>query len=94
MKLLCLFDFLLQIVEEIGVEELADGDIHTVADLFERYDAGVHALLIEHAVNGGRRNPGGVRQRVDRDLLLLAERKNPLCNRFFRVQSPHHLSVM
>ena len=94
MKLLCLFDFLLQIVEELGIEELADGDIHSVANLLKRYDAGVHALLIEHTVNGGRRNPGGVRQRVDRDLLLLAECKNPFRNRFFRVQSPHHLSVM
>lgn len=72
MKLLCLFDFLLQIVEEIGVEELADGDVHAVADLLERYDAGVHALLIEHTVNGGRRNPGSIGKRINCQLLLAA----------------------
>ena len=34
----------------------------------------------------------GLKKKVS--IIFLAERKNPLRNRFFRVQSPHHLSVM
>ena len=81
--MLILFDFLLSAVEQRIVEELAYGDLQTVADLFDRNDAGILTLLVEHTVDGRGRHTADVRQRVDRNIPLVAQIDDALCYRFF-----------
>ena len=66
------FYFILQIVEQIAVEEIAEADVEPIADLFDRDDAGVLTFLVQHTVNRRRRNAGHIRQRVDRYVALIA----------------------
>ena len=79
-----LFDFLLSAVKQRIVKELAHGDLQPVADLFDGYNAGVLALLVEHTVDGRRRHAADIRQRVDGDVPLVAQIDDALCYRFFR----------
>ena len=79
-----LFDFLLGAVEQRIIKELAHGDFQSVADLFDGYDAGVLALLVEHTVDGRGRYTADIRQRVDGDIPLVAQIDDALCYRFFR----------
>lgn len=60
-----LFYFILQIVEQVAVEEFAEADFQSIADLLNRHDAGILALLVQHTVNSRRRNAGHIRKRVD-----------------------------
>ena len=55
-----LFQLLVQIAEEVGAEEGLNGDVKAVAQLFYRHNAGVFALSVQHAVNGGGRHAGKV----------------------------------
>ena len=82
--MLVLFDFLLRAVKQRIVEELAHGDLQTVADLFDRNDAGILTFLVEHTVDGRGRYAADIRQRVDRDIPLVAQIDDALCYRFFR----------
>ena len=66
------FDFILQIVEQVAVEELAQADFKPVADLLYRHDAGILTFLIQHTVNRRGRNAGHIRQRVDRYVAFIA----------------------
>lgn len=82
-----LFDFLFRAVKQRIVEELADGDFQPVADLFDGDDAGILTFLVEHTVDGRRRHAADIRQRVDRDVPLIAQIDDALCYRFFRRHS-------
>ena len=82
MKLL--FDFLFRAVKQRIVEELAHGNLQPVADLFDGDDTGILAFLIEHTVDGRGRHTTDIRQRVDRDIPLVAQIDDALCYRFFR----------
>ena len=54
--LLLLFDFLLNVVKEIVIEELPESDSQPVAELLQGNHTGVLAFCIEHAVNRGGRD--------------------------------------
>ena len=82
-----LFDFLFRAVKQRIVEEFAHGDLQAIADFLDRNDAGILALLIEHAVDGRGRHAADIRQRVDRDIPLVAQIDDALCYRFFRRHS-------
>ena len=47
-----LFDLLLDIVEQLGIEKFTQGDIHAVTKLFDRDDTRILTFLIQHTVNG------------------------------------------
>lgn len=50
-KVNTLFDFLLQIIEQIVIEEFSDTDFKSITNLLQRNDTGVHALFIQHAID-------------------------------------------
>ena len=78
---------LLCFIEKFAVKELPHGDLQSVANLLDGDYTGILALLIEHTVNGGRRNAGNIRQRVYSEVMLLAKLYDPVGYSFFRVHT-------
>ena len=74
--------FLLCFIEKIAVKELPHGNLQSVANLLDGYHAGILALLVEHTVDGGRRNAGNIRQRVYSEVVLLAKLYDPVIKEF------------
>ena len=64
---------LLQRVEIWRGEELAQSDVQTVAELFDRYDRKIPSGIVHHAVHRGGRHAGTGRQLVRLDAALLAK---------------------
>ena len=72
-----LSNLLLQIVKQRAVEKCAHADIETVAQLFDRYDAGVRRGSVDDIAHRGLRNPGDVADLVDRYVPLTAQLEQP-----------------
>ena len=70
-------NFLLQIVKQRAVEKCPHADIETVAQLFDRYDAGVRRSSVDDIAHRGLRNPGDVADLVDRYVPFAAQLKQP-----------------
>ena len=68
-----LSNLLLQIVKQRTVEKSAHTDIETVAQLLDRYDAGVRCGSIDDIAHRGLGNPGNVADLVDRYVPLAAQ---------------------
>ena len=82
-----LFDLLLQGVKLRGREELPQGDLQPVAELFDSDYAGILTFLVEHTVNGGRSHARYVCKSIDRNVPLLAKLYDPLRNGFLGIHS-------
>ncbi len=67
-----LFDLLFNVIEEFGIEELAQRNVKTIADFLKRYDARILALGVQHTVDCGRRNARAVCKHVHGDPLFMA----------------------
>ena len=65
-------NLLLQIVKQRAVEKCAHTDIETVAQLLDRYDAGVRCGSVDDIAHRGLRNPGDVADLVDRNVPFAA----------------------
>ena len=60
-----------------AVEKCAHADIETVAQLFDRYDAGVRRSSVHDIAHRGLRNPGDVADLVDRYVPFTAQFEQP-----------------
>lgn len=69
--LLLLFDFLLNVVKEIVIKELPQGNSQSVAELLQGNDTGVFALRVKHAVNRGGGYPGTSGKGINGDASFL-----------------------
>ena len=90
-----LFDLLFQVLKQIAVEEVADGNIYTVANLLDGNDTGVLAFFVQHTVDRGRSNAREISQCVHGKPFFLAELQNAFCNRFFGIHAsgPFHHDI-
>ena len=77
--------FLLQMIEQVTMKELSDGEFQTITKLLNGHHAGVLTFLVEHPVNSRGRNARNSRQRIDRNIALRTQLQNPLGYRFFCV---------
>nr|DAK10219.1 MAG TPA: hypothetical protein [Caudoviricetes sp.] len=57
---LILFKFLFQPVKFLGVKELSDSDVQTIADFLYRSNSGVLTFSVENAFYSRLRNAGNV----------------------------------
>lgn len=80
-----LFDFLLQCVKFRGGEELAQGDSQSITELFDGDDAGIFALSVQNAFDGGLWHSGLVGQAVGGEAVLGAELADAKCGCLLRV---------
>lgn len=81
----CLLDFLLNVVKEIIIKELPQGDPKPIAELLERNNTGVLTFGVEHTVHSGGRNSCTAGKGVDGNASFITQRQNPGGNRFLRI---------
>ena len=70
-------NFLFRLIEFLRVEKLAQGNVQTVANFFDRRNCGVLAFFIDNVIQGRLRNAADRAQFVHRDMVLFAECKYP-----------------
>lgn len=85
----CLFDLLLQISKELGVEEILDGDSKPVAELFDGGYGGAVVPAADDVVQRGLGDPAHGAQLIDGDFPLTTQFQDAFLDRLTDIHRYH-----
>lgn len=74
------FDFLLQIVKQIHIEEVLDGDVEAVTDFLNGGNRGAAVAVVDDVIQGGLGHAAENGQLVDGDVSLVAQVEDALAD--------------
>ena len=87
----CLFDFLFQTTEQLGIKELLNGNAQSVAQLFDGRNCRAVIATADNVIDRRLGDTTHAAQLIDGDIVLTAQLQNPFFDGFSYVHG-YHLS--